>query len=51
MYEICMRYKCKNCPQKLDCDTELKEFKKNHLVFRPFENLPQILKEKGIKVW
>lgn len=48
MYEKCMKYKCKVCPNKLECDKKLKE---EHLMWRPFEELPRILREKGIKIW
>ena len=48
MFEKCMKYKCKTCPDKLKCDEKLQ---KEHLTWRPFEELPKILKEKGIKIW
>ena len=48
MFEICMRYKCRTCPKKIKCDEELK---KERLMWRPFEELPRILKEKGVKIW
>lgn len=51
MYETCMKNKCKTCPERLSCDEELKQYKKEHLVWRPFEDLPKILEEKGIRVW
>ena len=43
-YERCMKYKCKICPKKFDCDKRIKE---QHLTYRPFEDLPKILREKG----
>ena len=44
MYDKCMRYKCKTCPKKIECDKKLEI---EHLTWRPFEELPKILKEKG----
>ena len=47
-YDWCMRHKCKNC--KLDGECKLLD-KSLHLrlLWRPFEDLPEILKKKGIK--
>lgn len=51
MYEICMRFRCKTCPKLLDCEEKKgKKYKDRRLMYRPFENLPKILREKGIKV-
>lgn len=49
MYEVCMKYKCKTCPLIIKC--EEKEQKQERLTYKPFENLPKILAEKGIKIW
>lgn len=43
MYEFCIRYLCKLCPKKLECD---KEIKHQRLMYRPFENLKKILEKK-----
>ena len=43
MYELCIKYKCKTCPRKVSCDKEQKE---QHLMWRPFENLKEILEQK-----
>lgn len=39
----CMKYKCKICPKKIECDEKLKN---EQLTYRPFENLLEILKMK-----
>jgi len=47
-FDYCMRRKCKNCV--LDGECQLLNFTwQNRLLWHPFENLPQILKEKGMK--
>lgn len=43
-----MKYKCKICPRKMECDKKQKE---EHLMWRPFENLKEIIKEKGVKIY
>ena len=48
MYERCMKYKCKVCPKKVECDQKQKE---ERLTYRPFENLYKILRERGFKLW
>lgn len=39
----CMKYKCKDCPKRQDCDKQLNE---ERLTYRPFENLKQIMEQK-----
>ena len=47
-FDYCMRRKCKNCV--LDGECQLLNYTwHNRLLWHPFEKLPQILKEKGIK--
>lgn len=47
-YEICMKYKCKTCPKQVECEQKQKQ---ERLMYKPFIDLPKILKEKGINVW
>ena len=42
-FKICMVYKCKTCPIKKQCDAKIKE---ERLMFRPFENLKEILEKR-----
>lgn len=42
-YEICMKYKCKVCPKKAECDEKLKN---ERLTYKPFENLKELLEKK-----
>ena len=42
--ERCMKYKCKICPKKVECDEKLK---KEMLTYFPFENLKEILEKKN----
>ena len=48
MYELCMVYKCISCPEKLNCDDELKKERLQYLplMYKPFENLKEILEMK-----
>ena len=39
----CMKYKCKVCPKEQECTEKLKQ---ERLMYRPFENLAEILKQK-----
>ena len=48
MYEICMKYQCKICPRQTECE---KEYSEQHLMYKPFEKLLEILTEKGIVIW
>lgn len=41
-----MRYKCKTCPQQIECFDKQKTM---HLVYKPFENLKEILEKKYAK--
>ena len=38
-----MKYKCKICPKVVSCEKKLKE---ERLMYRPFENLKEILEAK-----
>lgn len=38
-----MKYKCKICPKKLQCDEKLKA---EHLMYRPFENIKEFMEAK-----
>lgn len=42
-YALCMKYKCKVCPKKIECDKKLLE---ERLTYKPFENLKEILEKK-----
>lgn len=47
-YDYCMRRKCKNC--KIDDECGLLNGQLHfRLMWRPFENLPEIIEKKGIK--
>lgn len=39
----CIKYKCKTCPKFVECEKEQKE---TRLMYRPFENLAELLKQK-----
>lgn len=43
MYEICMKYKCKVCPEQLECEEKQKQ---ERLLWKPFENLKEIMELK-----
>lgn len=45
-YETCMKYKCKNCPIYLDCERAVNLENDIHLLYKPFENLKEILKAR-----
>lgn len=38
-----MKYKCKICPKKLQCDEKLKQ---ERLMYRPFENIKEFMEAK-----
>lgn len=38
----CMKYKCKVCPKNVECTEKQKQ---ERLMYRPFENLLEILKQ------
>lgn len=40
---LCMKYKCKVCPKEQECSEKLKH---ERLMYRPFENLKEILEAK-----
>ena len=44
MYERCMKYKCKACSEAKNCD--LLERFQDILMYKPFENLREILENK-----
>lgn len=48
-YETCMKYKCKNCPAYYDCSNVEKLQEELRLLYKPFENLDQILKSRRKK--
>lgn len=43
MFELCMRFLCKLCPKKLECDKKLEE---ERLMYKPFENLKELMRKK-----
>jgi hypothetical protein len=45
-YETCMKYKCKTCPAYIDCDKVEKLESQTILLYKPFENLKEILERK-----
>lgn len=47
-YERCMKYKCKVCEKNIEC---MQEYKADHLMWKPFVDLPKYIKEKGIKIY
>lgn len=46
-YDFCMRRKCKECKLDTECGL-LNATLHRRLMWKPFENLPEILKKKGI---
>lgn len=42
-YAVCMKYKCKSCPWKIECELKMIE---ERLTYKPFENLKEILEKK-----
>ena len=49
-YDYCMRRKCKTCKRDGQCGL-LNANLYHRLKWKPFENLPEIMKKKGIKIW
>lgn len=45
-YETCMKYKCKSCPAYNDCEKVEKLESEMILLYKPFENLKEILENK-----
>lgn len=45
LYERCMKYKCKTCPELYNCDL-IEKLQSNVLTYRPFEDIIQILENK-----
>lgn len=41
--EHCIKYKCKVCPRQVECEERQKQYR---LLYRPFENLNEILEKK-----
>lgn len=45
-YATCMKYKCKSCPAYTDCEKVEKLQSDMVLLYKPFENLKEILEKK-----
>lgn len=45
-YETCMKHKCKTCPAYIDCEKVEKLESEMILLYKPFENLKEILENK-----
>ena len=45
-YETCMKYRCKSCPAYTDCEKVEKLQSDMVLLYKPFENLKEILELK-----
>lgn len=45
-YETCMKYRCKSCPAYTDCEKVEKLQSDMVLLYKPFENLKEILEKK-----